>query len=760
MKIWILTSETPSFNPGGIARYVDNFARYLAAGKNEVIVLCRGEEPSDEVVVPGYRLITFEPRYALLGPEVDDTIPAAEHPAFPYNCMDYWTALSFQYAQEVDQLIAQFGAPDVIESQEYCGIAYYLLQRKLKEVNFLTNVPVVLNLHSPDFIIRRVNEEPCYQFPEYWTGRMERFCILAADALICPSQYLADQVQALYPERSLNIQVFPLPFTDVSEHSEPVEVEPDSLLYLGRLEVRKGVIPFLEVCSQLWDRGIPFKLTLIGGDTPYTPRSCNVGDYLKKRHQRWIDAGHLVFPGFMPQSELLKVVRKASAVVIPSIWENFPNTCMEAMSLGKVVLASTHGGMAEMLGDDEVAGLLFSWSTPGAVEQQLLRVLNLSAEERTTMGKTARERIHNLCSPERVLNRRLDHFKQVIARPATRTVYPFTSVEKPEVCASGKTAQSLSVIIPFYNLGAYVREAFESVMQSTHKPMEVILVNDGSTDPESLRVLDALTAEYPAVLQVLSIENAGLANARNVGAAAAKGDYIAFVDADDAVTDGFFGRSIALMEQYGNVHFVYAWSQYFDHSHNVFPTWDTEFPFLLGHNMLIPLCVVRRDSFLKYGRNKRKMAYNFEDYESWISLVAAGCGGIAIPELLTRYRVRSNSMWQSSSRKQHLYLHQLIVEEHPELYQKYGPELFLLQNSNGPGQAWDHPAASSPYDYYTYKAEAGMREWQARYVEMERSRDLLWHQKGAEVKAKEFFHKRVQELEQQLSTLKAKASHE
>ena len=118
----------------------------------------------------------------------------------------------------------------------------------------------------------------------------------------------------------------------------------------------------------------------------------------------------------------------------------------------------------------------------------------------------------------------------------------------------------------------------------------------------------------------------------------------------------------------------------------------------MAHNLTAPLCVVRRASFLAHGQNDPEFEYNFEDYASWISMVAAGCGGVVIHRPLVRYRIRKDSLWQGSNRDQHLYLHDLLLLKHPELYRRYGPELFGLQNANGPAQIWIKPAAPAPFD--------------------------------------------------------------
>lgn len=105
---------------------------------------------------------------------------------------------------------------------------------------------------------------------------------------------------------------------------------------------------------------------------------------------------------------------------------------------------------------------------------------------------------------------------------------------------------NFSVVIPLYNKGPYIEAAIQSVMAQTLQPLEVLLVDDGSTDDGLDR---ALGMHYPC-LRVIRQGNAGVAAARNMGIAAAQGDYVCFLDADDSYRPGLLAALSELAKRF------------------------------------------------------------------------------------------------------------------------------------------------------------------------------------------------------------------
>jgi len=103
----------------------------------------------------------------------------------------------------------------------------------------------------------------------------------------------------------------------------------------------------------------------------------------------------------------------------------------------------------------------------------------------------------------------------------------------------------LSVIIPCFNDGHFLDEAVESVLNYIEQPVEIIIVNDGSTDPFTLTILERLKGE---TVKVLSHKNHGLAYSRNRGISEATGKYILPLDSDNKIKADYIRKALLLLD--------------------------------------------------------------------------------------------------------------------------------------------------------------------------------------------------------------------
>lgn len=679
MKIWYLTSEFPPDFGGGISMYVDQVANMLVNEGHEVTVFVRAVSGySIEYPRKNLRIVRFQHMQG----EV-------------YQTLGYWAALSYQYCEEVLDIIDKDNsAPDIIEVQEYNAIGYYLLQKRYLKDERLSNTKIVVHLHTPTFELARINQSAKYEFPDYWIGQMEKYCINAADALVTQSEFLKSQIKP-YVKNS-NITVIPLPYSHTEMEVDQTSKEYD-LIYLGRSEYRKGVVNLLESMDKLWKSGADLKLKMLGGDTFFAPRNVMLGEWLQKKYSRWIEEGKLIFQKTVPPSELSKEISKSKAVVIPSLYENYPYNCIIAMHSKVPVIVSLSGGQAEMVGESGINGFIFDWKKENDFIEKCTELMNLSDEQREKIAENGYIRIQQLCNLKNNFEKRNEFYNKVLQLPE-RQEYPIslTIGEKQPIVRKIESEKGLlSIVIPYYNLGDYIEETLNSALATEYSKFEVVIINDGSTDKKSIEILEKL-GEKDSRIRIITIENGGLANARNVGAEHARGEYIAFLDADDLIDKTFYSKAIKLLEQYKNVSFVYSWVEFFGARTGIWPTFNTEFPYFMGMNMLTAFVVVRREEFINFGANKKVMEYGLEDYEGWLSMCAHGYSGISIPETLVKYRVRPESMSRQFNRSMIIYLINQLSEHHPDLYSKFGLEIYNLLVANGPGYLWNNPTFEHP----------------------------------------------------------------
>lgn len=128
---------------------------------------------------------------------------------------------------------------------------------------------------------------------------------------------------------------------------------------------------------------------------------------------------------------------------------------------------------------------------------------------------------------------------------------------------SEKNIYKISVIVPIYNIEEYISKCIESIIRQTYSNLQIILVDDGSTD-SSGKICD-IYAKQDRRIRVIHQQNAGLVMARKAGLAAADGDYIGFVDGDDYVESNFYETLLNFILE-DNVDFVHTGYVYEKHN--------------------------------------------------------------------------------------------------------------------------------------------------------------------------------------------------
>lgn len=616
--------------------------------------------------------------------------------------LGFSTHISYEYAAIVKEFIEKEGKPDIIESQEYLGIAYFLLLFKWLEYEWCKNVPVVITAHSPAFIYLPYNQVSIYKYPIWWISEMERFCLRAADHIISPTQFMIMEIAKDIELSPRLYSVIPNPYeagnisTVSGTEVSPVQKE---IVLLGKLSAQKGTFRLLQYMqAEVWQNHPDLVLRLIGDPgIVYHPDKKTMGQLVKQQYAVQLQTGQLVMEDKIHSSQYAEKLRQAIVVVVPSTVDNLPYVVIEMMAMGKIVLASVQGGQAEIIDDGE-DGFLFDHNRPSDFSNQLNRILKLSDTERRRISGNAINKIRNHYAPAHIYDQKIEVLRQLKVRTITEDSFPFIRVKsRLSEQAGTRTGPLLSVVITFYNSGKYLQGVLANVSASDIEDFEVLIIDDGSDDPESITQLNDLPVSDR--LRVVRQKNQGLAASRNTGAREAKGKYIAFLDADDLVAPGYYSKTIRVLERYDNVHFAGAWTRYFEGSGKVWPTFNPEPPTILYHNMINSAALVfRRSSFQEAGGNDTSMVFpGLEDYDMIVKMAEADMGGVSIPEILFQYRVRNDSMVRAISTEKKKQIAENIRSRHSSIYSKYSVAVLNLTEMNGPAHLLDNPTLD--YDF-------------------------------------------------------------
>lgn len=201
----------------------------------------------------------------------------------------------------------------------------------------------------------------------------------------------------------------------------------------------------------------------------------------------------------------------------------------------------------------------------------------------------------------------------------------------------------VSIIIPCYNTGIFLPEAIQSVFNSGFEDYEIIVINDGSNEKETLDVLFSL--DFPR-LKVIHQENEGLGSARNTGVQNSSGEFLFFLDSDNRVRNGYFEKALYQFSKDESLGVVYAKAHFFGESNEErFIVRPYNLNALLVGNYIDACSFVRRSIFEKVGMFKTHQDLSgFEDWDLWIRIGLGGWNFHFLQDKLFDYRVRANSM--------------------------------------------------------------------------------------------------------------------
>lgn len=530
--------------------------------------------------------------------------------------------------EAIEEAYAGGPGPDILEVCDYRALGLVPLQARASGHPLLRETAVAIRLSSTAELIALHNGASSLP-GERRVAELEREQFRLADRLFWPGGVILDLYRRHYGDALLPLPVKvgrPFPVPEQPPQPPSPSAGPLRILYVGRLQRLKGVLDLVEACL-----GLPnddWELTLIGADTD----TAAMGQSMKLTIEAMCEGDPRVrLEDVLPHEELQQRFSAHDVLVSPSTLEFGPNISLEAMRAGLPVLATPTGAQTEMI-EDGVSGWLAEDVGVVALRSALARLLADRSEV---------ERVRNSGEVFAAFARFTD------SAPLLRAYEDLAETSGGRgTVAAASSEPPVTAVIPYHRAHLYIEDAVESILAQSHRNLDVVIVNDGSFEPEDA-VLDSLGAD-PRV-QVVNQLHRGDLMARNLGLHLARGDYLLMFDADNMLEPEFVARALAMFREQPELAYVTCWLRFVDPRGEELgqgyaplgnrvlgdekENWDGDTSALVSRQALDLL----RPPFVPDGPMQG-------DWLLYRRLREAGAYGAVIPEQLVRYRVRPQSV--------------------------------------------------------------------------------------------------------------------
>jgi glycosyltransferase involved in cell wall biosynthesis len=310
---------------------------------------------------------------------------------------------------------------EIIEMEEAFGLP--------SRVAALDRVPVVTRLHGPWFLNGEVlgaAKDADFARRVEW----ERQSIMHADAVTAPSQDVLDRTRAFYdvPLEEAIVIPYPLGAGELDPPWSLAGCDRNRIAFIGRFDRHKGADVVIDAFARLAARRSELQLDFVGPDRGVANGSGQVAFLAGYLDGRIADAGirrRIRVHGQLPPHEANEIRRRAFLTVVPSRYETFGYTAIEAMSLGCPLIASESGGLAEIVRSGET-GLGFRSGDAESLATQIERLLD-DPPLASRLGAAARADVARRYLPRTIAEATLDFYASVSERWQARRRGPATA---------------------------------------------------------------------------------------------------------------------------------------------------------------------------------------------------------------------------------------------------------------------------------------------------------------------------------------------
>lgn len=409
IRIAFITPEAPPFSGGGIATFINNITK----GLNEAGIFCEVFSPAieDATEISTLNGVTFH-KVAI------NDLESFEKAIFPYF-------LNRHFEKHFT----------IVESCEIHASLFGLLKNKRADLKY------VIRVQMPEVYQSWLNNyyESRWLKLRYVFGAFRRFrwdlgfwnnedvkkkrnpeylvCEMA-DAIIAPSNSFKQWLQNFWklPESSITVIYHLFDFSLFNGNGQfqtgkPENKETIKILFVGKLNAHKGVINLAKAAKNILLKFPQVEFILIGEDWPirYKMKQLLTSEVIMKITN---NNSRFKLIGKINYKDLHEFYSQSDICIFPSLWEAWGYTCTEAMSMGKAVIGSKYGGMADAI-EHGVNGLLANPFDIADIENNLVKLIE-DKNLRSRLGKAALDSVQNKLSFEKLVNKNLEFYHKLL----------------------------------------------------------------------------------------------------------------------------------------------------------------------------------------------------------------------------------------------------------------------------------------------------------------------------------------------------------
>lgn len=324
----------------------------------------------------------------------------------------------FTFPKVIGQVFAQRHLKvkfDIIEGPEYHADAQ-------EAIRLCPEVPLAIKFHTPSFLLSELSgfkppslltkirvhigalrrgKKPVKYWKQYSENYItEQTHAHEADELVMTCKAIGEKAIQCWGLNIDKVSYVPYPYQPSKTLLNiPINTNNTGIItFIGRLEIRKGVLDLAQAIPLILEKYPDTKFRFVGRPLFSPQKNLNMREYLEQMLKPY--QASIQFTGPVPLEKISSVLYDTQVCVFPSLWENFPLVCLEAMAAGRAIVGSNAGGMTEQLNYGQ-AGRLVPPASPKDIAAAIIELLGDSTLC-MSLGKSARERLVTEYSIERI----------------------------------------------------------------------------------------------------------------------------------------------------------------------------------------------------------------------------------------------------------------------------------------------------------------------------------------------------------------------